>query len=236
MSSHRPDRPELSEMMERPTVIESLGAAPVTALLLGLNLLLFLAGIVDRYFLGGSLFSLLALDRTHLLAGEWWRLLTHAFLHAGLLHLTVNMIGLWFTGPMVERVLGPVRYLLLFLAGAVAGGLLQTLVSPGDRDLVGASGAVCALLAGFATLFPRLRITALIFFVIPIRMNAATLGWIIAGSSLACWIFGIEPEIGHLAHLGGAMAGCLLCLMFRGSVREVLPGVPPPLPGDARDY
>ena len=223
-------------MMERPTVIESLGAAPVTALLLGLNLLLFLAGIVDRYFLGGSLFSLLALDRTHLLAGEWWRLLTHAFLHAGLLHLTVNMIGLWFTGPMVERVLGPVRYLLLFLAGAVAGGLLQTLVSPGDRDLVGASGAVCALLAGFATLFPRLRITALIFFVIPIRMNAATLGWIIAGSSLACWIFGIEPEIGHLAHLGGAMAGCLLCLMFRGSVREVLPGVPPPLPGDARDY
>jgi membrane associated rhomboid family serine protease len=222
--------------MERPTVIESLGAAPVTALLLGLNLLLFLAGIVDRYFLGGSLFSLLALDRTHLLAGEWWRLLTHAFLHAGLLHLTVNMIGLWFTGPMVERVLGPVRYLLLFLAGAVAGGLLQTLVSPGDRDLVGASGAVCALLAGFATLFPRLRITALIFFVIPIRMNAATLGWIIAGSSLACWIFGIEPEIGHLAHLGGAMAGCLLCLMFRGSVREVLPGVPPPLPGDARDY
>lgn len=236
MSSHRPDRPELSEMMERPTVIESLGAAPVTALLLGLNLLLFLAGIVDRYFLGGSLFSLLALDRTHLLAGEWWRLLTHAFLHAGLLHLTVNMIGLWFTGPMVERVLGPVRYLLLFLAGAVAGGLLQTLVSPGDRDLVGASGAVCALLAGFATLFPRLRITALIFFVIPIRMNAATLGWIIAGSSLACWIFGIEPEIGHLAHLGGAMAGCLLCLMFRGSLREVLPGVPPPLPGDARDY
>ena len=223
-------------MMERPTVIESLGAAPVTALLLGLNLLLFLAGIVDRYFLGGSLFSLLALDRTHLLAGEWWRLLTHAFLHAGLLHLTVNMIGLWFTGPMVERVLGPVRYLLLFLAGAVAGGLLQTLVSPGDRDLVGASGAVCALLAGFATLFPRLRITALIFFVIPIRMNAATLGWIIAGSSLACWIFGIEPEIGHLAHLGGAMAGCLLCLMFRGSLREVLPGVPPPLPGDARDY
>ena len=236
MFSRRPDRPEPSVAMERPTVIESLAAAPVTALLLGLNILLFLAGIADRYFLGGSLFSLLALDRTHLFAGEWWRLFTHAFLHAGLLHLAVNMLGLWFTGPMVERVLGPVRYLLLFLAGAVAGGLLQTLVSPGDRDLVGASGAVCALLAGFATLFPRLRITALIFFVIPIRMNASTLGWIIAGSSLACWIFGIEPEIGHLAHLGGATAGCLLCLVFRRRVREDLPGVPPPLPGDSRDF
>jgi membrane associated rhomboid family serine protease len=101
---------------------------------------------------------------------------------------------------------------------------------------VGASGAVCALLAGFATLFPRLRITALIFFVIPVRMNAATLGWIIAGSSLACWIFGIEPEIGHLAHLGGATVGCLLCLVFRGRVREVLADIPPPLPGDSRDF
>jgi membrane associated rhomboid family serine protease len=222
--------------MARPSVIESLASAPVTAILLGLNLLLFLAGTADRFFLGGSLFSQLALDRTHLFAGEWWRLITHAFLHAGLLHLVVNMLGLWFTGPMVERVLGPVRYLLLFLAGEVAGGLLQTLASPGDRDLVGASGAVCALLAGFATLFPRLRITALIFFVIPVRMNAATLGWIIAGSSLACWIFGIEPEIGHLAHLGGATAGCLLCLMFRGRVREFLPSVPPPLPGDTRDF
>ena len=222
--------------MARPSVIESLASAPVTAILLGLNLLLFLAGMADRFFLGGSLFSQLALDRAHLFAGEWWRLLTHAFLHAGLLHLTVNMLGLWFTGPMVERVLGPMRYLLLFLAGAVAGGLLQTLASPGERDLVGASGAVCALLAGFATLFPRLRITALIFFVIPVRMNAATLGWIIAGSSLACWIFGIEPEIGHLAHLGGATVGCLLCLVFRGRVREVLSDIPPPLPGDSRDF
>lgn len=216
--------------MRPPILPRVLAEAPVTALLMGLNLLLFLAGIADRFLTGGVLFSTLALDRGHLLAGEWWRLVTHAFVHAGILHLAVNMMALWFTGPLVERVLGTGRYLLLFLAGAVAGGLLQTLASPSDRDLVGASGAVCALLAGFATLFPRIRITALIFFVIPLRMNASTLGWIIAGSSLAFWILGIEPEIGHLAHLGGAAAGCLLCLFFRERARDVLPGIPPPLP------
>jgi membrane associated rhomboid family serine protease len=222
--------------MRSPSVPEALAGAPVTTILIGLNILIFVAGIADRYLTGGFFFSALSLDRGHLLAGQWWRLLTHAFLHAGILHLAVNMAALWFTGPLVERVLGTVRYLLLFLAGAVAGGLLQTLTSPSDRDLVGASGAVCALLAGFATLFPRLRITALILFVIPIRMNASTLGWIIAVSSLAFWILGIEPEIGHLAHLGGAVAGCLLCLLFRNRVRDFLPGVPPPLPDRPEDF
>jgi membrane associated rhomboid family serine protease len=130
-------------------------------------------------------------------------------------------------------VLGGWRYLLLFLAGAVGGGVLQALVA-GDRDLVGASGAICALLVGFATLFPGLEITALIFFVLPVRMKAALLGWIVAGGSLLCWMFGIEPEIGHLAHLGGAVAGCLLCLLYRatGSVRWPGPfsSLPPPIP------
>ena len=115
----------------------------------------------------------------------------------------------------------------------MAGGLLQTLASPDSVDLVGASGAVCALLVGFATLLPRLEITALIFFVIPVRMKAATLGWIIVIGSLVFWIFNIEPGIGHLAHLGGAVAGFLICLAFRklGLVNP-LPETPPPIPQD----
>ncbi len=210
--------------------------APVTSLLLGANLLVFGAETVERTFLGGSLFPWFSLDRETLLSGEWWRLLTHAFLHAGLLHLAMNMMALWFTGPMVERVLGWWRYLVLFFAGAVGGGLLQALIA-GERDLVGASGAVCALLAGFATLFPRLEITALLFFVIPLKMRAATLGWIVAGGSLLCWILGIEPEIGHLAHLGGAVSGFLLCLLYRAAgvdpvaaVRREILSTPPPVP------
>jgi membrane associated rhomboid family serine protease len=62
-------------------------------------------------------------------------------------------------------------------------------------------------------------------------MKAATLGWLIVGVSILFWAFGIEPGIGHLAHLGGAIAGFVICLTYRklGLVRP-LPEIPPPIP------
>ena len=214
--------------------MERFRQSPVTLVLFGINLALFLSEEIFRFLFGSSLFPLLALSREGLMDGNWWQLLTHAFLHGNLFHLMVNMVALWFTGPLLEELLGGLRYLLLYFGGIVAGGLLQTLASPDSVDLVGASGAVCALLVGFATLLPRLEITALIFFVIPVRMKAATLGWIIVIGSLVFWIFNIEPGIGHLAHLGGAVAGFLICLAYRklGLVNP-LPETPPPIPQDS---
>jgi len=141
------------------------------------------------------------------------------------------MVALWFTGPLIEELLGPIRYLALYLGGAVVGGILQTLATPGSVDLVGASGSVCALLVGFGTLFPNLQITALIFFVIPVKMKASTLGWLVIVGSLLFWAFGIERQIGHLAHLGGGIAGFLVCFLYKklGMVRS-LAEIPPPLP------
>ena len=213
--------------------MERFRQSPVTLVLFGINLALFLSEEIFRFLFGSSLFPLLALSREGLMDGNGWQLVTHAFLHGNLFHLMVNMVALWFTGPLLEELLGGLRYLLLYFGGIVAGGLLQTLASPDSVDLVGASGAVCALLVGFATLLPRLEITALIFFVIPVRMKAATLGWIIVIGSLVFWIFNIEPGIGHLAHLGGAVAGFLICLAFRklGLVNP-LPETPPPIPQD----
>jgi hypothetical protein len=57
------------------------------------------------------------------------------------------------------------------------------------------------------TLFPRLEVTALLFFVLPIRMRARTLGYFLVGGSLLFWLSGWQPEVGHLAHLGGFAAG-----------------------------
>jgi membrane associated rhomboid family serine protease len=148
--------------------------------------------------------------------------------------LIVNMVALWFTGPILEEILGGGRYLLLYFGGIVAGGLLQTVSSRSSVDLVGASGAVCALLVGFATLLPRQPITALIFFVIPIRMQAGTLGWLVIAGSFAFWLLGIEKGIGHMAHLGGGVAGFLICRIYRrlGVVRKSPwpDPLPPPLP------
>jgi membrane associated rhomboid family serine protease len=211
--------------------MESLRRSPVTATLFAINLTLFLSEEIFRLFFDCSLFPFLALSREGLANGGWWQLITHAFLHGNLLHLAVNMVALWFTGPLIEELLGPIRYLALYLGGAVVGGILQTLATPGSVDLVGASGSVCALLVGFGTLFPNLQITALIFFVIPVKMKASTLGWLVIVGSLLFWAFGIERQIGHLAHLGGGIAGFLVCFLYKklGMVRS-LAEIPPPLP------
>ena len=172
-----------------------LRSAPLTCALIGVNLAFFLSEEIFRHLFDSSLFPALALSREGIVGGAWWQLFSHAFLHGNLLHLMVNMAALWFTGPALEEILGSVRYLVLYFGGIVAGGMLQTFSSPASIDLVGASGAVCALLVGFATLFPRLEITALIFFLIPVRMKAATLGWLVVLGSIVFWLFGIEKEV-----------------------------------------
>jgi membrane associated rhomboid family serine protease len=205
--------------------------SPVTAVLFGINAAFFITEEIFRIVFQSSLFPLLALSREGLEQGAWWTPVTHAFLHGNLFHLVVNMVALWFTGPLLEETLGRRRYLLLFFGGAVAGGLLQTVATPRSIDLVGASGAVCALLVGFATLFPRLEITALIFFVIPVRMKARTLGWIVILASLLCSLLGLEKGIGHMAHLGGGIAGFLICVYYKWSgVLRNISVVPPPIP------
>jgi membrane associated rhomboid family serine protease len=214
--------------------MERLLRSPVTALLFGSNLLFFLAEEFLRIFHDSSLFPVLALSRDGLLEGGWWQMITHAFLHGSLFHLLVNMVALWFTGPILEELLGGWRYLLLYFGGIVAGGLLQTFSTATSIDLVGASGAVCALLVGFATLLPKLPITALIFFVIPVRMKAGTLGWLVILGSFLFWLLGIKDGIGHMAHLGGGIAGFLICRIYlRSGVVRALPHtdpVPPPIP------
>jgi membrane associated rhomboid family serine protease len=215
--------------------MERFRESPVTLVLFGINLALFLTEEIFRLFFESSLFPILALSREGLMEGGWWQLLTHAFLHGNLFHLMANMVALWFTGPILEEILGGVRYVVLYLGGAVIGGLLQTFASQGSIDLVGASGAVCALLVGFGTLLPQLQITALIFFVIPVKMKAATLSWIVVITSFLFWVLGIMQGIGHLAHLGGGIAGFLICYSYRklGMVRGLkeFSEIPPPLPG-----
>jgi membrane associated rhomboid family serine protease len=114
-----------------------------------------------------------------------WQFLTYQFVHAGLLHLLVNMLGLWFAGNVLERIMGVRRFVLLYLT----------------------CGAVCGLIAAFSTMFPRMEITALIFFVIPVRMRAMWLGIGVVALSVFFLATGILGNVGNGAHLGGALAG-----------------------------
>jgi len=177
--------------------------------LIAVNTVIFLIGLgLGPGFRTWSV-HFFALTASGLMEGQWWQLITHAFLHGNLLHLLLNMVGLWFAGRIVERILGTKRFLILYFVAAVSGGLAQILLSGDNHPLIGASGAVCGVLLAFTTMFAETEIVALILFVIPIRMRAKYLGWGIVGTSTLFLIIGFEPWIGHAAHLGGCIAGYL---------------------------
>ncbi|MCX7869601.1 MAG: rhomboid family intramembrane serine protease [Terrimicrobiaceae bacterium] len=146
--------------------------------------------------------------------GALWQLITHAFLHGNIWHLLVNLLTLWFAGRPVEHVVGGARFLAVYGLSAVGGGLLQILVVPSTTELIGASGAVFGILCAFCTLFADRDVLVLLFFVIPLRLRARTLGQILAIVTLVLLVTGIEPWIGHAAHLGGAIIGYLAARMM----------------------
>jgi membrane associated rhomboid family serine protease len=151
--------------------------------------------------------SVFGLSGRGLAKGMIWQFVTYQFVHAGFFHLLVNMLGLWFAGNILERIFGARRFVIFYLLCGIAGGLLQVALSPGPAMVVGASGSVCGLVAAFSTMFPQMPVTALIFFVIPVRMRAMWLGIIVAGVSLFLMLTGWFGDIGNAAHLGGAIAG-----------------------------
>jgi membrane associated rhomboid family serine protease len=128
--------------------------APVTRALIAINVAIYLITAVQGSGLnspGGRLFAKMLLFGPLVKHGDWWRLITAAFLHANLIHLGFNMFALWVIGGPVEHFLGRARYLgLYFVAGLAgsAGALLQAPFAP----TVGASGAIFGILGALLIL------------------------------------------------------------------------------------
>src|SRR5205085_5152350 len=85
--------------------------------------------------------------------GQWWRLLTSAFLHANLLHLACNMISLYSVGGFVEQAWGRWRWLVIYFVAAWGSSCLALAYHPSGTRLVGASGAICGLLGAVGVWF-----------------------------------------------------------------------------------
>jgi membrane associated rhomboid family serine protease len=91
--------------------------------------------------------------------GDWWRLITAAFLHYGPVHLGLNMLVLWFIGPSLEEYFGRWRYLLVYLVSGLAGSAGALILTP-NSPTVGASGAIWGLM-GAAVVLEARRINVL---------------------------------------------------------------------------
>jgi membrane associated rhomboid family serine protease len=122
--------------------------------LIAINVLVYLVTVGQGSGVGspgGRLFSDGALYGPLVADGDWWRLFTAMFLHANLLHILFNMLALWWFGSVVERALGPVRYVLVYVACGLAGSAGALIASP-DAVTVGASGAIFGLLGSLLVL------------------------------------------------------------------------------------
>lgn len=150
--------------------------------------------------------------------GQWYRLLTHGFIHADGSHLLFNMITLYFFGSTMERVLTPyiggLGFLLFYLGGIVVAILpthLRQRNNPNYRSL-GASGAVTATLFAFILLQPWAR---LIVFVLPVP--AIVFAVVYVAYSIWAEKRG-QDNIGHSAHLWGAAWGVLFMITLEPAV------------------
>ncbi len=137
-----------------PRALQNLRGAYVTRALVIANVFIYLITVAQGAGLnspGGKLFDKWLLFGPFVAEGEWWRLITSMFLHAGILHIALNMLGLWWLGSMVEQLLGHGRYLGLYFAAGLAGSAGALLASP-LQPTVGASGAIYGILGSLLIL------------------------------------------------------------------------------------
>ncbi|WP_415182789.1 rhomboid family intramembrane serine protease [Phaeovulum sp.] len=144
-------------------------------------------------------------------------LVTHMFLHAGLLHLAGNMLFLWIFGDNLEEHLGHLGFGAFYLLGGLAAAFAQIAADPGSGvPMVGASGAIAAVMGGYLLLFPRARVDVLFIFIIFFRIFPVP-AWLVLGVWLGIQVLngstaGITDGVAYWAHAGGFGAGVLMTI------------------------
>lgn len=202
---------------------------PVTRSLLIVNVIMFIATLVNENFMIGTFAMFFPASPLF----RWWQPLTHMFMHGGWMHILFNMYTLVMFGMVVERVLGTKRFLLLYFITGFGAVALHTgvewlevrhMLSAGDPSaqiaytnllrtpMVGASGAIYGVLVAFAMLYPEARMTLLFP---PVTLDAKWMVIIFIGLELLMGVTGSQVGVAHFAHLGGALFGFLLILYWR---------------------
>lgn len=175
------------------------------------NIAISYKGFTNQAFFDGYKFEVDSV----LVKKDYKRLITSGFLHVGWTHLIFNMLSLYLFSGHIESYLGWVNFLIIYFASLVGGDLLSLYVhrNHGDYHAVGASGAVCGIIFASIALFPGMGIG---FFGLPFSIPA----WLYGVLYIAFSMYGIrsnKDNIGHDAHLGGALIGMVVALLMQPS-------------------
>jgi len=204
----------------------------VTVLIIAINVAVFLyelsleaAGHLETFF---EQYGMTPYEITHGVSTVprgfpvYLTLITSMFLHGGWLHIGGNMLFLWIFGNNVEDSMGRFRFVIFYLACGLIASAAQIAVEPSSPVVtIGASGAIAGVLGGYLLLYPRARVTTLVFlvvFVTVVQLPAVVV--------LVFWFFlqlfyglsGLGSAMGdgvaYFAHIGGFVAGLLAIRLF----------------------
>lgn len=175
----------------------------VSFVLIGLNVVAYIAqlateGQPDSVFQRGAMQSYAVAE------GDYWRLITAAFLHGSLLHIAFNMYALYLFGPFVEKALGTVRFIAAYFTTAIASSVFVLWLENPFIPTIGASGAVFGLFGMALMLLLRAKqdVTTLL---VLLAINA---------------VISLQGNISWQGHLGGFVAGCILGAAFAYAPRD----------------
>jgi membrane associated rhomboid family serine protease len=188
----------------------------VTWTLVAINVICYVAELIDQTTIinDGSLvgrFPTGPFTSIGVADGQWYRLITNAFLHEppgsglGLLHILFNMWALIVVGPALERALGRVRFLTVYLVSALGGSVLFYLIAPATSPALGASGAIFGLFGAWFVLARKLRLDA-----------RQIVGLIVINLVISFAVSGIAWQ----AHIGGLIAGTALTAAYVYAPRQ----------------
>jgi membrane associated rhomboid family serine protease len=209
----------------------------ITWTLIGMNIVIFLYqlwhGPSIVYSLGSIPFEITNMtDLTEPLAGMphgpgpspiFFTLFSSMFLHGGFLHLGFNMLYLWIFGNNIEDVLGPLRFIIFYLAAGLFAHALHIAADPGSIvPTIGASGAIAGVMGAYLVLFPQARIMTLLWIFIFIQFI-----YIPAFVIIIYWIviqfvrgfLSLDGQLGGVAwfaHIGGFLGGMFMIFLMEG--------------------
>jgi membrane associated rhomboid family serine protease len=202
----------------------------VTTALIAVNVLVYLAELAgggDQNGTGSKIFEKGVLWAPLVAGGDWWRLITAAFLHYGLFHLAVNMYSLYWVGSLLEQVIGRWKFLLLYLAAGLTGSAGALVATP-NAFTVGASGAIFGILGALWVLERKGHIASGGQIAGLIVLNLV-ITFLFSGFALGGHVTGLTISVGgHVGGLvGGVVAMALLLQVRRSDVwsAAVLAGV-----------
>ncbi len=169
------------------------------------NVVVFAGQLIVSTAAGGFVQHWLEFRPADLLRGVFWTPLTYMFLHAGLLHLFVNMLWLFFFGPDVERVLSTRQFFRFYLfcgAAGVMATFVPYLLRQSNPTILGASGAVMGVLAAFAVANPNREF---FLFPLPFPINARAMVALVVVLNVVMAF--TDAAVSVATHLGGLLAG-----------------------------